>query len=178
VSTVDGHAREDNNVSVTDVIGPHVATTPAEIGEAARLLDAFNREFNDATPGTEVLQDRLVRLLSDGHVVALLVGESPMGVALVTLRPNVWYDGPVGLLDERYVEPDRRNKGLGTLLLKSAERLVIERGGQLLEISVDSSDTDARRFYERHGYTCGSSSDELALYYSRELSLAPRPNNR
>jgi len=162
---------------VTDVVRPYVATTLADIAEAARLLDAFNREFNDFTPGTEGLQDRLVRLLNDGTVVALLVGESPVGVALVTLRPNVWYDGPVGLLDELYVEPDRRNRGLGTLLLKAAEQLVIERGGQLLDINVDSRDTDARRFYERHGYTCGSSSDELELYYSRELSLAQRSNN-
>ncbi len=103
-------------------------------------------------------------------VTALLIEEPATGLALITLRPSVWYDGPVGLLDELYVAPDRRNLGLGTRLLKAAENVVRRRGGEVLEINVDSDDLDARRFYERHGYrNTEHGSHEPLLYFFREF---------
>ena len=145
----------------------------ATVDDAAvvgRLLDEFNREFDTPTPGPTVLASRLERLLAGGNVVAVLAGEPPTGLALLTLRPNVWYDGPVGLLDELYVVPDLRSQGIGTQLLQEAEQVVRERGGELLEINVDGDDVDARRFYERHGYrNSEAGSDEPLLYYFREL---------
>ncbi|MFP5220055.1 MAG: GNAT family N-acetyltransferase [Actinomycetes bacterium] len=136
----------------------------------ARLLDDFNREFDTATPGVEVLTGRLRRLLADGVVHALLAGEPPVGLAVVTLRPNVWYDGPVGLLDELYVVPSLRGRGTGTALLGAAEQLVLDHDGEVLEINVDGDDVDARRFYERHGYRkTEPGRDDPLLYYFREL---------
>jgi GNAT superfamily N-acetyltransferase len=137
----------------------------------ARLLDAFNREYATPTPGVRVLAARLRRLLPEGDVIALLAGHPAVGLALLTLRPNVWYDGPVGLLDELYVRPDLRGGGLGTALLHASEQVVRERGGAVLEINVDGDDAAARRFYERHGYRNSEpGSDEQLLYYFRELT--------
>lgn len=137
----------------------------------AQLLDAFNREYDTPTPGPAVLGDRLRELLAGESTVALLVGEPAVGLALLTLRPNVWYDGPVGLLDELYVAPAIRSRGLGAKLLAAAEAVVRERGGELLEINVDGEDTDARRFYERHGYAeRDPGQPEPQLYYHRELN--------
>ena len=153
-----------------------VDVRPAELSGArtvAALLDAFNREFSTPTPGVDVLADRLARLLAGGQVLALLAGEPPIGVALLTLRPNVWYDGPVALLDELYVAPDLRGRGHGTALLRAAEDAVRHRGVELLEIDVDGEDVDARRFYERHGYGCVEpGQQEPSLYYWRELPPA------
>lgn len=144
---------------------------PDDAAAVAALLDAFNREYATPTPGAVVLTARLERLLPGGQVVALLAADPPAGVALITLRPSVWYDGPVGLLDELYVEPGSRDNGCGTLLLRGAEQVVRDRGGDVLEINVDAYDTDARRFYERHGYRNSEvGSDEPLLYYFRELA--------
>lgn len=145
--------------------------TVAEAGVVARLLDAFNREYDTPTPGTEVLARRLRELLPAGDVVALLAGDPAVGVGLVTLRPNVWYDGPVGLLDELYVVPDQRSRMIGAALLRAAERLVGSRGGQVVEINVDGDDVAARRFYERHGYRNSEpGADSQLLYYFRDVS--------
>jgi RimJ/RimL family protein N-acetyltransferase/predicted N-acetyltransferase YhbS len=153
---------------------PSVPPRPAAAGEAAAvaaLLDAFNREFATPTPGTAILEARLQRLLSSGQVVALVAGEPPVGVALVTLRPNVWYDGPVALLDELYVVPACRGHGVGSTLLAAAESLTRQRGGELFEINVDGDDTDARRFYQRHGYRNSEpDGDEPLLYYLKHLT--------
>ena len=152
-------------------MSPVRTATPADAARVARLLDAFNREYDTPTPGPVVLAGRLERLLAGGDVVALLAGEPPVGLALVTLRPNVWYDGPVGLLDELYVVPEQRGRGLGGALLRAAEQGVRSRGGELLEINVDGEDTAARRFYERHGYRNSEpGEDEPLLYYFRDLS--------
>ena len=154
------------------------AVRVAEVSEArtvAELLDAFNSEYDSPTPGPTVLADRLERLLAAGQVVALLAGDPAMGVALMTLRPNVWYDGPVALLDELYVVPTLRGGGLGSALLAEAESVAVQRGAELLEINVDGEDTDARRFYERHGYAnIEPGEDQPMFYYYRELT-SPAP---
>ena len=147
-----------------------LAADPDDARTVAELLDAFNREFATPTPGPDVLARRLEPLLAGGQVLALLVGEPAVGVALLTLRPNAWYDGPVALLDELYVAPHLRGRGHGTALLRAAEDAVRQRGVELLEINVDGEDVDARRFYERHGYGCVEPGlQEPSLYYWREL---------
>jgi GNAT superfamily N-acetyltransferase len=152
------------------VFQPRVADV-AEAATVAALLDAFNREFDTPTPGPTVLSTRLEQLLAGPHVFAVLAGEPSMAVALVTMRPNVWYDGPVALLDELYVEPRYRSRGTGSAVLAQVETEARRRGAELLEINVDGEDADARRFYERHGYTnTEPGQDEPMLYYYRELA--------
>ena len=141
-----------------------------EARAAAELLDAFNREFATPTPGPDVLTARLETLLAGDAVVAFVSGDPPVAVAVMTLRPNVWYDGPVGLLDELYVVPALRGQGIGSALLALVEATARQRGAEQLEINVDGEDTDARRFYERHGYTnTEPGQDEPMLYYYRDL---------
>jgi GNAT superfamily N-acetyltransferase len=136
----------------------------------ARLLDAFNREYQVSTPGPEVLAARLRRLLAGTEVIAFLAGDPAVAVALLTLRPNVWYDGPVCLVDELYVAPEARGRGIGSALLAAVESFTRERGGGLVEIAVDGADADARRFYERHGYTdTAAGQDQPSLYYHRAI---------
>ena len=134
------------------------------------LLDRFNAEFGTPSPGPDVLAGRLERLLPAGQVVALLAGEPVTGLAVLTLRPNVWYDGPVATLDELYVVPEERGRSTGSALLAAVEAVVRGRGGRLVEIDVDGEDVDARRFYERHGYRCTEpGATEPMLYHYREL---------
>jgi GNAT superfamily N-acetyltransferase len=91
-------------------------------------------------------------------------------VAVLSFRPNVWYPGPVALLDELYVRPSLRNRRIGRALLEAACATARRRGAELLEINVDGDDTDARRFYESHGFThTEPGARQPSFYYSREL---------
>jgi GNAT superfamily N-acetyltransferase len=142
----------------------------ADAAVVADLLDRFNREYDTPTPGPGVLAARLERLLSSRNVVALVAGDPAVGLALLTLRPNVWYAGPVALLDELYVVPLERGRGIGSALLKAAEEECRQRGSDLLEINVDGEDADAGRFYARHGYANHDPGQtEPQLYYHRDL---------
>jgi GNAT superfamily N-acetyltransferase len=143
---------------------------PEDAAVVAALLHDFNVEFDTPTPGADVLARRLDTLLRRRDTIALLAGEPATGVALVTLRPNLWYDGPVALLDELYVRPDLRGRGIGTALIERACALVRERGAELFEVNVDEPDTDAIRFYERHGFVNRPPGETgRMLYFEREL---------
>lgn len=92
------------------------------------------------------------------------------GCRTSSFRPNVWYRGPVAILDELYVCPELRGHRLGSALLDAALDLVRDRGGSLIEINVDGEDTDARRFYEAHGFTNTEPDQTVPMfYYYREL---------
>jgi GNAT superfamily N-acetyltransferase len=136
----------------------------------AKLLHDFNTEFDTPTPGAPVIAANLRDLLAADATFAV-VAEAALGVGLVTLRPNVWYDGPVALLDELYVVPDRRGQGLGTAMIELLTTECRARGVRLIEINVDESDVDAQRFYRRLGFSdVGPDSGERASYFSQELT--------
>jgi GNAT superfamily N-acetyltransferase len=139
--------------------------------DLASLLHKFNTEFDTPTPGVAVLAPRVRSLLAGSSTFAVLAdSDNPIGFALVTLRPNVWFDGPVALVDELYVKPMSRGSGIGTALMARVEQECRARSVDYLEINVDAGDTDARRFYERLGYRgVDPDTGEPALYYSREL---------
>ena len=144
--------------------------TVDDAGEVARLLHDFNTEFDTPTPGPGVLTGRLQRLLATEQTFAIVAGEPPVAVALVTVRPNVWYEGPVALLDELYVAPERRGQGIGSGVIELLLATARARGIALVEINVDEGDVDAQRFYERHGFAATEAgSDERAFYYFQEL---------
>ncbi|MCB5275609.1 Mycothiol acetyltransferase [Arthrobacter sp. SO5] len=165
-------ARHDEAMTSDDSAGgprPRRATLD-DAAVVARLLHDFNTEFSTPTPGTQELESRLTQLLAGDDVVVLLTGEPASGVAVLSFRPNVWYRGPVAILDELYVRPELRGHRLGSALLDAALDLVSDRGGALLEINVDGEDTDARRFYEAHGFTnTEPNQTDPMLYYYREL---------
>lgn len=147
--------------------------TADDAEEVARLLHDFNTEFSTPTPGVSVLAGRLRRLLPGDVTFAILAGSPAVGLALVTLRPNVWYDGPVALLDELYVVPYLRGEGIGSTIIERLVTVAREGGVDLIEINVDEGDVDAQRFYERHGFSATETgSTERAFYYHRELARA------
>jgi GNAT superfamily N-acetyltransferase len=158
----------------TSTSGPHTArlATPDDAPVLAELLHAFNTEFDTPSPGPPTLEPRL-RVLLDGDdagTFAVLGGDPPVALALVTLRTNVWYDGRVAILDEMYVAPDRRSAGIGSQVIELVLRTCRDRGVALLEINVDEDDVDAMRFYERHGFA-GNDPDtgDRAFYFQQEL---------
>ena len=139
----------------------------------ARLLWDFNTEFETEVDDVDVLAVRFARLLELDDIVAVLAedGSTAVGFALVSLRPAIWFDGPVSQLEELYVVPHLRDRGIGTLVLDLCRRLAVERGSPEMHINVDEVDADTRRFYERHGFVnVESGADGRMLCYVGPVS--------
>ena len=124
----------------------------------AGLLRDFNAEFDTPTDPVAQVAARFARLIGGPAGFALLAeeqgpgGPTAYGFALVTLRPSVYADGPVAVLDELYVRPDRRGGGTGSALVAAMRAELSTRDCEEIQINVDSVDTGARRFYERLGF--------------------------
>ena len=128
--------------------------TPADAEVLGRLLWDFNTEFETETDNADVLAVRFARILALDGIVAVLAEDDrePVGFALLSLRPAIWFDGPVAQLEELYVVRALRSRGIGTQVLDLSRRLVRELGSPEMHIGVDEVDVDTRRFYERHGF--------------------------
>jgi GNAT superfamily N-acetyltransferase len=141
---------------------------PADAEVLGRLLWDFNTEFGTETDTADVLAVRFARLLELDDIVAVLAEDAgtAVGFALVSLRPAIWFDGPVSQLEELYVVPALRDRGIGTQVLDLCRRLVAEKGSPEMHIGVDEVDVDTRRFYERHGFVnIEEGADHRMLYY-------------
>jgi|SRR5262245_10377070 len=154
---------------------PRRATTD-DVSVVAQLLHDFNNEFGTPSPGPDVLAGRLRTLLAKPETIAILAGMPAVAVALITLRPNVWYRGRVALLDELYVVPSLRNRGIGSAIVDHVMSTLPEHGVDLIEINVDEGDVDAQRFYQRHGFASTEpGSAERSFYWFQELSRRGDP---
>lgn len=130
----------------------------------AKLLRDFNVEFDAPVPDN--LERRFRQIIARDDATVLLADD--IGLAFFTLRPSPYYDGPVAMLEELYVAPSCRNRGTGTALLRRVFSEIQNRNAGELQINVDEVDTDARRFYERHGLTNIEQGSRMLLY-AREL---------
>lgn len=154
--------------SAPDPFRPRLATAD-DARDLSVLLHDFNTEFGTPSPGVEALATRLGGLLASDGTFAIVAGSPAVALALVTLRTNVWYVGQVALLDEMYVVPDLRGRGIGSAVIGHLMRTCDAMGVDLIEINVDEGDTDAQRFYERHGFSMtGPGSEERCFYFLRE----------
>lgn len=150
---------------------PHVRIAAAgELPDAGRLLDAFNREYDEPTPGPAWIAARLAQLtVADGTVV-LLAGDGPEGVAVLRLRPGLWSEAREAYLAELYVVPDRRGEGFGRALLEAAMDAARARGADRIDLGTSEDDVAARGLYERLGFTRHEGPDGPVMYvYEREL---------
>jgi GNAT superfamily N-acetyltransferase len=144
--------------------------TADDAPELARLLTAFNGEYDAVIAPLQILEERFRTALGGPDFMALLAGTPAVGFATISVRPSIYYDARVALLEDLYVTPARRNEGIGAALVKRLVAIAREEGWGQLEIQVDEPDVDAMRFYTRHGFTMrDATTGDRALLWSREF---------
>ncbi len=145
---------------------------PEEAADIARLLHDFNTEFGEPTPDVATLTSYSRRLLEDGEMTVLLAGGGPDGISLLRFRPSVWTGGLEAHLQELYVVPSLRGRGIGRALLEATIGAAREAGASGIDLNTGETDTAARALYESMGFTNreGSPDGPSMLFYEREIS--------
>jgi GNAT superfamily N-acetyltransferase len=142
-----------------------------DAADAAQLLHDFNTEYEDFTPGVPALAERLRELLADGAITVLLAGDPPLGLALFRTRPSLWSKAADVYLEELYVVPEQRGKGLGRALLEAAIDAARAAGADHFELTTGEDDAAARALYASCGFTNreGAPDGPRMLYYELDL---------
>ena len=117
-----------------------------------REEDLSNLEwFGCFTHHREIFRQAYERQLR-GEVVMLIADLQgfPVGQAWLDLEKR--RTESIGVLWAVRVLPFLRNLGIGSLLIRAAERLLHTRGMDGAELGVEKDNVEARRLYERLGY--------------------------
>jgi GNAT superfamily N-acetyltransferase len=129
----------------------------AEISDLAILIELV-REFheNEKLPFDENIDaDVLRNFLADeslGKAYLVQQEDEVLGYIILTLGYSLEYRGRDAFIDEFYIRPTHRGKGIGTQTLAFAEDACRELGVRSLHLEVDFENSDAQRLYDRVGY--------------------------
>jgi GNAT superfamily N-acetyltransferase len=139
--------------------------------DVAQLLHDFNAEYDDPTPAVPVLAERVAELLGEEAIVVLLADRPPTGLALLRTKPSLWSKAADAYLEELYVVPSQRGKGIGKALLQAAIDTARKAGADHFELTTGETDTEARALYESFNLTNreGAPDGPRMLYYELDL---------
>ena len=145
--------------------------TATDATAIAKLLHAFNTEYDEPAPEVPVLAERLAPMLASGEVTVVLGGSGPDGLALLRFRPSLWSGDLDAYLEELYVVPHLRGQGLGRAMMERAMDVARERGATRMDLGTSTDDTAARALYEKLGFTNDERPPDgpAMLFYEREL---------
>jgi len=145
----------------------------ATVGDAAaiaRLLHDFNTEYEEETPPVLELTRHAERMLREGEMTVLLAGEGPDGLALLRFRPSVWTEKQEAYLQELYVVPALRGRGIGQALMEATVATCRARDAAWIELNTGETDVAARALYRKFGFTNEEGPDGVSmLYYELQL---------
>ena len=126
------------------------------IADLIRGLARYEKLEQDVTMTEELLAKSL---FGPRPYAETLLGEEsgkPIGFALFFHNFSTFLALPGIYLEDLFVVPEHRGRGVGRALLKELARIAVERGCGRLEWSVLDWNRDAIGFYERLGATPNS----------------------
>jgi GNAT superfamily N-acetyltransferase len=116
-----------------------------------RGLAEYERLDHDVVATETALRESLFGATPRAEVVIAYEGETPAGFALWFHNYSTFLGKPGLYLEDLFVRPEFRGRGIGTRLLTHLAALAVERGCGRMEWSVLDWNAPAIGFYERIG---------------------------
>jgi ribosomal protein S18 acetylase RimI-like enzyme len=145
---------------------------PDDAGLLGRMLTDFNAEYGETEPSAEQVAELAGPQLASGEIAVIFAaGEPSAGFAQLRYRSSLYAPGPDACLEELWVRPEHRGRGLGRALLEAAMDLARKHGATRIDLNTSVTDVAARALYESCGFTnleLGPGGPSM-LYYERDL---------
>jgi GNAT superfamily N-acetyltransferase len=133
------------------VIRPATAADVPAIADLIRGLARYEKLEQDVTMTEELLAKNLFGPKPFAETLIAQEAAAPIGFALFFHNFSTFLAKPGIYLEDLFVAPEHRGRGIGRALLKELARIAVERGCGRLEWSVLDWNRDAIAFYERLG---------------------------
>ena len=88
-----------------------------------------------------------------GHVFIIQLEGQDVGHAVITYKFAMEYGGMMACLDDLFVVPAFRNKGLSTIALEDIRRFCLEHQIHAMTVEVAFDNAPAQKVYRRVGFT-------------------------
>ena len=136
---------------------PEVTILPARATDAGAIADLLVAQMLEhRVRSNRATLKRLVRQFLHnqrrGFALVARLENEVIGVAYVPIIISMEHGGPLGWLEELYVTPSRRGRGVGTLLVKAVIRHARRLHLTALDLEVDVEHKRAEKLYARHGF--------------------------
>ncbi len=142
-------------------VRPAVAADIPTILDLIRELAEFEREPDSATATPDHMYDALFGPHAVAYAIMAESGAETFGFALYFFNFSTW-TGRRGLyLEDFYVRPSARGRGVGRSLFARLASIAQETGCRRMELSVLNWNENAIRFYDQQG---GSPLDDWTHY--------------
>ena len=136
------------------LLAPLIAALASEEGAESAELDSI-----------ETVVSALLESGVSDFLLALIDGK-PVGCLQIAYRLSTWHAAPYAYLEDFYLAPEARARGVGTKMLDYAlQRAEGQRADQIM-LDVRSANTAARRLYTRFGFA-----DSGSILLKRPLPL-------
>ncbi|GGH19555.1 Ribosomal protein S18 acetylase RimI [Cribrihabitans marinus] len=127
---------------------------PEDLDRVTALVEAFHAETGLAQTDEE--RRAAVAPLLDGipHGCVYLIGpaRAPLGYVVITFGWSVEFGGMDAFVDEIYIRPAIRRRGIAGEVLTELPKALARGGIKALHLEVDGDDTSAQRLYQRAGF--------------------------
>ncbi|KIN61257.1 Acetyltransferase, GNAT family [Sulfitobacter noctilucae] len=140
---------------------------PEHLDRVCSLCEAFHAEAG-ITSTDEARYAGIAPLLEGSPYGAIyLIGppRAPIGYMAICFGWSVEFGGLDAIIDELYVRPGVRGRGIATEALIALPRALAEGGLRAVHLEVDRENTAARKLYSRAGFAAR----ENNIFMSRRL---------
>ena len=118
------------------------------------MIAAFHQE--DAVEQSDEGREAALRPLLEGspHGAVYIIGpvRAPIGYIIVSFGWSIELGGLDGFVDELYIRPAVRRRGIASEVLISLPKVLADAGLKALHLEVDRTNTAAQALYQKLGF--------------------------
>lgn len=138
--------------------------TAPDVRDAFNMLSVFLREDEHYLSSSQAYGDRGIQGLNDaldlflehpdlGFVWMAYDESGVAGICVICYAVSTSMGSLVAKLDDVSVKEDRRGRGVGTALMEQLKEQLRKESVTRIDVGVHLQNPEARRFYERLGFT-------------------------